>query len=280
VLGDVAGAVLARFLADADQRSLEALARAAGAGNLRLWSSVAFEQQAFVDAGVDGGIPSGEGDFLGVIVNNAAGNKADYYLEQEVSYDVTLLPDGSAIAEAEVRLTNDAPDSGLPPYVIGPFPESSFAAGENLAYLSVYCAPGCQPQRSTADGEPAPIPIEFEAGRAVMPWWEPLPPGSTRTRGHRWSVADAWHVQNTQGVYRLSWMGQSTVRPPTLDLRVRIPEGTRVVSADERFNVDGDVFTWRGVTGADSAFEFTFESMSPPRALHEVKTFLDRPLGA
>ena len=59
-------------------------------------------------------------DGVAVVFNNVVGNKIDYYLSADATYVVTAdARTGSATARLDVEMTNAAPTSGEPGYVIG-----------------------------------------------------------------------------------------------------------------------------------------------------------------
>lgn len=134
VLGDSARLVFERFLletAGADPAAAtRTLVEVAADGHVLLHAADPEIQRAFEISGAAGKLRDPVGDFLGVFSSNAAGNKADFYLEPEISYEVQLGEDGSATGTASVQLRNQAPTGGEPPTVIGPF-DARFEAGEN-----------------------------------------------------------------------------------------------------------------------------------------------------
>ena len=102
------------------QQLVGALAPAAREKHIMLWSNRPKEQQLFEDIGAAGAVAPVEGDFLGLVTQNASGNKIDYFLRRSVDYQVELDPgSGRLRATATVTLSNDAPASGLPLGVIG-----------------------------------------------------------------------------------------------------------------------------------------------------------------
>jgi hypothetical protein len=84
-----------------------------------------------------------------------------YYLEQEWDYEVWPGRDGGALGRATVRLTNTAPTAGRDRTVLGPNVDF-LRAGENLLYVSTYCAPACALSSFSVDGEPSTVAAERE----------------------------------------------------------------------------------------------------------------------
>jgi hypothetical protein len=229
VLGSVAEVALTRFLVDggADPAtSLQALARTAGDGHLLLYSSEADEQDALEDAGVAGVFPSGpDSGLFSVVANNAGANKLDYYLEQEWDYEVWLDEAGGAYGRAVVRMTNTAPTSGRDRTVLGPNVDF-LRAGENLLYVSTYCAPDCALLGYEIDGAAGTVAAEREFGMAVFPTTVQLASGEAK------EMAFEWHQPSAQreGAFRLAVPSQPLMRPVAFTLTVHAPPGHTVVA--------------------------------------------------
>ena len=90
-------------------------------GRLVGWSADPAEQELFERIGMSGGLPElAGGDGVAVVVNNAAANKIDVYLERSIRYRATVdLATGETTGTLEVTLTNTAPADGLPQVVLG-----------------------------------------------------------------------------------------------------------------------------------------------------------------
>ena len=68
------------------------------------------------ETGYSGALPSGAPPFAGVVLNNAAAGKLDYYLRRSLTYARTGCGPTRDVV-ATIDLTNTAPATGLPPYV-------------------------------------------------------------------------------------------------------------------------------------------------------------------
>jgi hypothetical protein len=234
-------------------------------------------QAAFDAAGVSGRLGNPTGDFLAVVANNAAGNKADFYLERRVDYRVTLGAGGTASAAATVSLANDAPESGQPPYVIGPFDER-FVAGQNVTYVSTYCAAGCLLEDFRRDRSPDAVGSEAELGHPVFPVFVDLPSGGSQSLEYRWSVPWAWAGDRGAGTYRLTIRGQPTIRPTALSLDVRAPEGMNIAHTTPPMQVSGGRAVWEGVLADGMIFEVRFQRSALGRVWADLVDFLGRPV--
>ncbi len=129
----------------------------------------------------DGRVPDVRGDALMVTTQNAAGNKLDYYLRRSVTYDAKVRrADGRVFVDATLtlRLRNEAPATGQPRYIIGPF-DGRFKAGQNRTYLTVYSP--LEFGGATLDGQPLTLTGAPELGRVARSSFVDIPPGATRT---------------------------------------------------------------------------------------------------
>ncbi|HYH52012.1 MAG TPA: DUF4012 domain-containing protein [Acidimicrobiia bacterium] len=108
--GEVSPAALAR-----------ALAPAVRGRHIQFHSRRPEEQAALGRLGADGAVRHSAGaDHLALVTANASESKADWFLSRAVDYSVRYDPgSGSVEATVKVTLTNDAPASGLPAYVLG-----------------------------------------------------------------------------------------------------------------------------------------------------------------
>ena len=81
-----------------------------------------LDERAFLDrVGMLGALPPLDpvDEGFSVAVTNGSANKIDTFLERDVTVTERVDDDGSRHLVAEVTLTNSAPTSGFPPYVIG-----------------------------------------------------------------------------------------------------------------------------------------------------------------
>ncbi|HZQ26869.1 MAG TPA: DUF4012 domain-containing protein, partial [Acidimicrobiales bacterium] len=167
-LGDVTAAVWQRLLTTSASvvDLAKALAPAVTEKHVLLASTRPTEQSALVELGAAGKMPAVNGDFLGVVTQNAGGNKIDWFLRRATSARVRIDPaTGRVDSTVQVRLTNQAPATGLPPYIIGSVVTPPLPNGTNKLYLSVY-SPWLLAGASI-DGQPALLESELELGRHV-----------------------------------------------------------------------------------------------------------------
>lgn len=262
ILGGMAAVVLSRFLQGTDPvEAIRALASATGGGHLVLHASDPGVEQAFRAAEIDGSLGAGDdgGDYLGVFLTNAAGNKVDYYLDEQVSYAVTLGADGAASQEATVRLANGAPAGEPPSEVLGPYGTSGLAAGDTQWWVQAYCAPGCTLASATEDGGPGSVQPLSEHGFPMFRSFVRADAGHTATLGYRLDLPRGWEGDGTGGTYRLTLQAQPTVRPVRAEVTVRVPKGMGVVETSEPMRIDGGLVTWSGPVQGTVTLAIRFE---------------------
>lgn len=87
---------------------------------LLVWTDRPDEQDLLDRVGLSGALPPLESDGgFSLMVSNAGHSKIDAYLDRTVDTTIETRPDGTRLLVADVTLTNNAPRSGLPRYVIG-----------------------------------------------------------------------------------------------------------------------------------------------------------------
>ncbi len=259
---DVWRALLTRTSPDA---ALGALVEAGGSGHLLLHSDDPAVQAAFVEAGVAGafGPPAPGWDFFSAPVNNWSRNKIDYYMDTDITYDISLRPDGSALAGAGTTYTNHAPERARPSYVLSPYPYDNFEhlkAGEAYQQIAFYCVLGCVLDDFTSQGRPRPVQAEPDGDLQLYGTYQRIPPASAAELEATLTVPAAWDGGFGGGTYRLRLQGQPTIRPTTGTVIVRAPEGMHFAPSDDPdVRIDGDTATWTGVVGRWKDLELELE---------------------
>jgi hypothetical protein len=196
----------------------DSLSAAVAGGHLHAYAVDPAQQALFEDLAVDGALPgTGSGDYVGVVTNNAVGNKVDLFLTRRVTYDVEWDPvSGTLDATATVALTNEAPGSGLPDTVIGSPLRGDEAPppGTNRTYLSVYSPWDLDAAR--LDGQSVTVERQREGDRLAYSLFLDVPPaGGTRTL-----ELDLRGRVATTGEYRLVVGTQPLVTPDQFTLTV------------------------------------------------------------
>ena len=181
LLGAVAGQVFDRFLG-MDRHGIgriRALARSVADGHLKIYTTDPTLQGGLALAHADGAFTAPPGDMVAVVVNSRSGSKVDYYAHRTVDYDVILGGEGEAFGTTSVAIRNDAPDHGLPGFVIDPLAEGE--PGDNIALVTVSCPDPCDLVEAQRNGEDRAMRIGSELG---FPWYQDfftIPSGETGT---------------------------------------------------------------------------------------------------
>ncbi|WP_156399908.1 DUF4012 domain-containing protein [Phycicoccus sp. Soil748] len=163
--------------------SVLALRTATSQRRLLIYSTRAGEQGVLASHAVGGALSDTKNLFSGVVINNAGGNKLDYYLARSVIYQGAPcggLPSHEAIVT--IRLTNRAPKSGLSNYVAGREDHSpvSTVRGSNLLLVGYFATKGAAFSDATLDGKQALLAVDSERGRPVFTASVEIKPGQTR----------------------------------------------------------------------------------------------------
>jgi hypothetical protein len=176
-LRSVASSVVESLVAGrgAPRAVLDQLGRAAGERRLLLYSTRAAEQKDIAGTALSGVLSGLPGPYAYVAVNNAAGNKMDYYLSRSISYAAGSCAGDRRTSRLTITFGNAAPDPArLPEYVSqrlddGTATRSQSTADGSIADLvSVYGPLRGGVVRATLDGRP----LSVASGRSgPRPLW-------------------------------------------------------------------------------------------------------------
>jgi hypothetical protein len=182
-LVQVSKAIARRLVHGGDSVGLvRAAARAAGERRLVFWTADQPTETMLTTSGWGGVLSAGDGPFSGFVVVNAAGSKLDYYLDRSMSY-VRRGCGAGGTSVATLRLTNNAPSSGLPPYVTTRADVAPRGAkpGDNRLLVTYYASAGARIPSVTVDGQPVAVATATEQGLVTVTVDVELPVGSSRT---------------------------------------------------------------------------------------------------
>ena len=160
---------------------MKAAGRAAADRRLLVYSADPGAEADLTRTSLAGALPAGTAPFAGLVVNNAAGNKLDYYLDRSLTWTRSGCGATRQVT-VTVRLTNTAP-TGLPEYVTerNDHPRYRTKLGDTKLYVSYYASAGAFRRTTTLDGANAGISQGTEAGHPVYSLGVELPRGATRT---------------------------------------------------------------------------------------------------
>jgi len=179
----IAGAVVAKTTSGGGASTtglLTALGRAAGEGRLAVYSGVPGEQQVLAGTPLGRLVPDTPAPYAGLVVNNAAGNKLDYYLGRSINYSAGDCSARTRTSTVTVTLNNGAPTSGLPDYVTTRFDRGPGAPGTARTKVSLYATAGAQLTSVTVDGVPTTAAAAAELGHPVFTVDLLSPPSGTQ----------------------------------------------------------------------------------------------------
>jgi hypothetical protein len=149
-------------------------------GHLLLYSETPQAERFLEAVHVAGSMPAVHGDFLGVVTQNADGNKIDWYLRRSIDYRAVLNRTTDQItAVLTLWLHNLSPTSGLPPIIIDPAPGGTTTPGESELYVSIYSP--WEEDGSSLNGVPLVMADQQELGRFVYSAFVMVPAGGTAT---------------------------------------------------------------------------------------------------
>jgi hypothetical protein len=172
--------------------------------------------QLFGDLGLDGAFPrpgDAGADLLFVGQRNFVGNKIDLFLQRQVGYRATIARNGAIDADLTLDVTNTAPGSGLPAYLIGAAAQPPPPMGTNLTTTLIYSR--LRLTSLTVDGEPVTPPVLVDGGLLVYQVDLRLGPGEHRTiQAHLTGTAPP-------GPYALDTYPGGLVHPDAVQLDVR-----------------------------------------------------------
>jgi hypothetical protein len=245
----VAEAVLGRFFSLANgQGAIRTLVSAAANGHILLHSAHKEVQAAFREAGVAGGfVPPAGSDLFGVITDNAAANKVDYYMQRDMRYAVTLGPNGTGTARADVTFRNLAPKTSQASYSLGPNAGTGLDPGENRSWTAFYCPASCRLTGATENGSPLELPYYQDLGLSMHARFLQVKAGQAERVGLSLQLGKAWTGDVASGTYELRLQGQPSVRAITATAVIEAPPGMRITWTSVPMRIDGSRATWHGV---------------------------------
>ena len=162
------------------RKVLEALGVGATQGRV-LVASTHAEENDIAPTVVSGVLPDVPGPFAYLSLDNAGGNKMDYYLDRSLSYSASGCGPSTRSSTITASLTNTAPATGLPVYVAGRDGvfAPGIAPGMDRVYLTIYAAVGATLQRATIDGTSVALTMGTERGHLALSTYLDIPPGAS-----------------------------------------------------------------------------------------------------
>ena len=191
---------------------LDAVGRAGSEGRISIWSADPAEQAVLAGTKVGHTLPDSPAPYANVVVNNAGGNKLDYYLARDISYTAGSCTDGTRTSTVTATLTNTVNPDGLTQYVASTFqPNVPYGTNEAIVYL--YGTQGATITAMKVDGVTAfSIQGGTELGRPVKAAYVTIPPGESQTV--------TWELQEPSSAGAATAPVQPLVDPATVTIDV------------------------------------------------------------
>ncbi|OZC83666.1 hypothetical protein CH254_22310 [Rhodococcus sp. 06-412-2C] len=182
-LQEIAAAVVQKMTTGAapTRSLLDAVGRAGSEGRISVWSADPAEQAILASTKVGHVLPDSPAPFADVVVNNAGGNKLDYYLTRDIKYSAESCTAGTRKSTVTATLTNNVDPTGLTPYVASTFqPTVEYGTNESIVYL--YGTQGAKITSMKVNGITGfSIQAGTELGRPVQAAYLTIPPGKSQT---------------------------------------------------------------------------------------------------
>ena len=161
---------------------LRAAGQAAGERRLLVWSADPAVQAQLARTPMSGLIPATKAPYVGLSIINGGGNKLDFYLDRSLTWQRTGCGPIRRTT-VTITLTNDAPATGLPPYVSGRLDSHSYPvkAGDNRLIVSYLATQGSRLEGLTIAGKTGTASVGAEQGHPVYAVDLELPRGAPRT---------------------------------------------------------------------------------------------------
>jgi hypothetical protein len=161
---------------------LQAAGKAAGQRRVLVWSADPAIQADLAQTSVAGIIPTTTAPYVGLSINNGAGNKLDYYLDRSLTWQRTGCGP-TRRTTVTITLTNNAPASGLPRYVTSRNDTHSYPVktGDNRLIVSYFATQGALLNDITVAGRPGIGRMGAELGHPAYIVDVELPRGTSRT---------------------------------------------------------------------------------------------------
>lgn len=191
---------------------------AATEGHISMWATRPDEQRLMQLTGMDASLPTLDGlDGLAIVNDNASGNKIDTFLDRSVTYKPVFdEATGRTDASLTISLTNKAPTTGYPDYVIGNL--LALPPGTNRTLLSVFTPLSFTD--ATIDGAPLGLTAGQEHGWNVFSTYITLAPGQQQT------VQITLRGALKPGEYQLVYRPQPLAQIEDLFAEAKSPDGS------------------------------------------------------
>ncbi|WP_193046463.1 DUF4012 domain-containing protein [Mycolicibacterium baixiangningiae] len=193
-LQDIASEVVRKITGrvESPQKLLDALGKAVGERRIAVWSSVPADQELLEETPLAHVVPDDPAPYAGVVVNNLGGNKLDYYLRRQIEYVADGCSAETRNSTVTIRLSNEAPTTGLPDYVatapgIRPDIPLDVPRGAMVTSVRLLATTGATLISALVDGQQVPVFSGTERGHPTFEVQLGIPPGQSGVLSFRLS---------------------------------------------------------------------------------------------
>lgn len=161
---------------------IRAVGKAAGQRRVLVWSANSAVQSQLLRTSVSGSVPMTAAPYVGLSIDNDGGNKLDYYLDRDLTWQRTGCGPTRQLS-VRITLRNNAPASGLSSYVVGRSDKRSYPVkpGDNRLMVSYIATTGALLESVNVDGRTTTAGIGTQSGHPVYTVDLELPRGTART---------------------------------------------------------------------------------------------------
>jgi len=162
---------------------LQAASLAGRQQRLLAWSDDPVIEKQIEQTSFAGALPAANRPLAGLIVNNAAAGKLDFYLTRSLAYERTGCGTTRDVL-VTIKLANHAPATGLPAYVttrLDHDPPPDVQPGDNRAIVDYYATAGAQLESVTVNGQLTTANLLQDLGHPIYRLDLELPRGQTQT---------------------------------------------------------------------------------------------------
>ena len=204
--------------------------------HFQVWMRDAAEEAYVSSLQLSGAVPDNRNDNFGFMVNNASGNKIEWFLHRSIRYEsVVDFRSGKVKSIATVTLRNDAPKDGLPDYIIGnSVGDIEVPRGDSRLYVSMYTP--LEVEKARMDDTKLPVIRQNELGRNVYSSWIVIPSGKEIKLVYELTG----EVPMANATYKLDLWNQPLVRADDTTVSVRSEQGDSTEIAAPR-SLGGEV---------------------------------------
>lgn len=163
-LQDIANTVVRKMTGaiESPRRLLDALGKAVSERRISIWSASPDEEKLLEQTPLAHTIPDDASPYAAVVFNNLAGNKLDYYLRQEVTYEADGCASNTRNTTVTVKLTSVVPDTPLPQYVAGSLGIKSdvpitLPSGSMVTSVRLVATKGARLMGAFSNGQQVPV---------------------------------------------------------------------------------------------------------------------------